>query len=74
MGLQRKSIDFNVCELDKIVSLQPPEKLEMIKAALYSDDNLLKIVIKIVWIVDPGAMQEIVEWLCANGLVSDDET
>jgi hypothetical protein len=61
---------FDVQSLDKIVAMQPDAKIVMIKEALYSDENLLKIVVKIMMIVDPDSIHGILDWLKAKSLDS----
>lgn len=48
--------------LMKIGSLSAEEKVELVKKSLYSDEHMLKILIRILLIVDPGAADDIAQW------------
>lgn len=49
--------------LAKIKSKTAEEKLMLIRKALYSDEHMLKVMVKILIIADPEAVDDVVLWL-----------
>lgn len=63
MTMNKGNLEFSAYSLEEIVAMQPEQKLAVIKDTLYSEDNLLKIVVKIMVVVDPESVTKILDWV-----------
>jgi hypothetical protein len=49
--------------LTQVAGLPPEDKLDLVRAAIYSDDHLFKVVFRIALIVDPENTESSLEWI-----------
>ncbi|MEA5115958.1 MAG: hypothetical protein VB050_18230 [Geobacteraceae bacterium] len=54
---------FDKEAFNKMKTMSPEQKLSLIKAALYSDEHILKILVKVMFIADPGGVNDVLSWL-----------
>lgn len=65
---------FDARTMDEIMAMQPHEKLEAIRKAIYGDDDLTHVLMTVVAAAAPEAMPDVLTWVRSKISASSEQT